>query len=300
MRRLVPALLSLILTAAPVHAGAVLDYMGTHVWTHDDPNFGGFSGIEISADGTRFHALTDRAHLYRGSIERDAEGGITAMRIEDRANLRDSDGVPLPAGLMGDSEGIAIGTDGRIWVSFEGLHRVLVYDDPDEPAIRLPYPPELPGMTMNKGLEALAIRDDGTLIAVPEQSVHRSIPFTVLAFDGTWSRMTQIRRDPHWLAVGADFGPDGRFYLLERDFLGPLGFRSRVRRMLLTDNGPQDEEILLESRPMQFDNLEGISVWQDNKGIRITLISDDNFLFLQRTEVVEYRLQDGLAQASRN
>ena len=50
--------------------------------------------------------------------------------------------------------------------------------------------------------------------------------------------------------------------------------------------------MLLESRPLQYDNLEGISVWQDAQGIRLTLISDDNFGLLQRTELVEYRVTE--------
>ena len=62
--------------------------------------------------------------------------------------------------------------------------------------------------------------------------------------------------------------------------------------MRLTDHGPVDEEILLTTRPLQYDNLEGIAVWADGQGIRITMVSDDNFLFVQRTELVEYRLRD--------
>ncbi|WP_415639340.1 esterase-like activity of phytase family protein, partial [Paracoccus nototheniae] len=164
----------------------------------------------------------------------------------------------------------------------------------------LPRPPKLPGMGQNSGLEALAIRDDGLIVAVPERSANESTPFTVLAFDGAWSDYAQIRRDPRWLAVGADFGPDGWFYLLERDFRGILGFATRVRRMQLTPGVLQDDEILLETSPLQYDNLEGISVWHDGTGIRITMISDDNFLFLQRTEIVEYRLRDTDLQAQQN
>ena len=62
----------------------------------------------------------------------------------------------------------------------------------------------------------------------------------------------------------------------------------------------QDDQILLETRPLQYDNLEGISVWDDGVGMRITMISDDNFLFVQRTEIVEYRLRDTGLQALRN
>jgi hypothetical protein len=147
-------------------------------------------------------------------------------------------------------------------------------------------------MGRNAGLEALAIRKDGTVIGVPEESADDDTPFAVLAFsDNTWSELTTIRRDPRWLPVGADFGPDGWFYLLERNFHGILGFSSRIRRMHLSKAGATDEAILLETSPLQYDNLESISVWDDGTGIRLTMMSDDNFLFVQRTEIVEYRLR---------
>ena len=286
-RRALSAALSFLLSAA-----AELEYVGTYVWRSGEDSFGGFSGLEISADGSGFHALSDRAWIYWGSIERDSQGLIRGMNVAGRAHLRDSKGKPLKPGYLGDSEGLAIGDDGRIRVSFEGLDRVAVYDDPDAPARVLPRPPELPGMRVNAGLEALAIRDDGTLITLPERSGRESRPFPILQLrDGEWSRLTRLRRDPRWLPVGADFGPDGYLYLLERDFHGLLGFSTRVRRMRLTEDGPRDEEILLTTKPLQYDNLEGLSVWDDGQGIRLTMISDDNFLIVQRTELVEYRLR---------
>jgi len=81
--------------------------------------------------------------------------------------------------------------------------------------------------------------------------------------------------------------PDGQFYLLERDFTG-LGFRTRIRQF---DADFTNETVLLETGNARHDNLEGISAWRDDSGsIRLTLVSDDNFLFLQRTEIVEYRV----------
>ena len=92
--------------------------------------------------------------------------------------------------------------------------------------------------------------------------------------------------------MGADVGPDGRLYLLERNFRGLLGFRSRVRRFGLGPDGITSTEELLSTGTLQYDNLEGISVWDDGLGIRLTMISDDNFLPVQRTELVEYRVTD--------
>ena len=268
-------------------------HLATYVWHQDDAAFGGFSGIEISDDGSRFTALSDRATIRWGRILRDDQGRITAMETEGSSRLHDSKGTPLPPGRIGDSEGIAVGADGRIWVSFEGLTRVALYERPDAPAKPLPRPDAFTRMQKNSSLEALAILPDGTLLTLPERSGALDRPFPVWRWrNGTWDQPFSVPRDGNWLPVGADIGPDGRFYLLERDFRGILGFLSRVRRFDLTDAGPVNGTVLMQSRPMRFDNLEGIAVWHDGSDIRLTLISDDNFRRFQRTEVVEFRVTD--------
>ena len=73
------------------------------------------------------------------------------------------------------------------------------------------------------------------------------------------------RRDGDFLVVDADFGPDGKLYVLERDF-GWLGFRTRVRRFALGPDGLGDEVTLLETPFGELDNMEGISVWRDAAG----------------------------------
>jgi hypothetical protein len=93
-----------------------------------------------------------------------------------------------------------------------------------------------------------------------------------------------------FLVTGADVGPDGRLYVLERSFSILGGFASRVRRFAIGRDGLTDETLMLETPPGRHDNLEGISVWQDDDGLRMTLISDDNQRFFQRTELVDYRL----------
>ncbi|WP_312529735.1 esterase-like activity of phytase family protein [Paracoccus sp. (in: a-proteobacteria)] len=270
-----------------------VDYIATYVWSENDPDFGGYSGIEISDDGLSFTALSDRATLRWGTIERDNAGRIRAMDSAGNARLRDSNGKPLKPGNLGDSEGLAIGPDGVIYVSFEGLVRVVRYDTPDSPAKVLKGPPEFRQMQRNSALESLAITPDGTLLTMPERSGKLERPFPVWRWrNGVWDQPFSVPRNGNWLPVGSDIGPDGRFYLLERDFKGLLGFLSRVRRFDLSEDGLSNEQVLLQTRPMQYDNLEGISVWRDDFGIRLTMVSDDNFNFFQRTELVEYRVTD--------
>ena len=270
-----------------------MDHVATYVWSQDDADFGGFSGIEISDDGNRFTVISDRATIRWGGIHRDAQGRITGLEPVETARLHDRDGKPLKPDWRGDSEGLAIGPDGTIWISFEGTTRVARYDRPDGPAHPLPRPPEFERMQRNSSFEALAVAADGTLFTLPERSGALTRPFPVWRWrNGAWDQPFSIPRSGDWLAVGADIGPDGRFYLLERDFKGLLGFRSRVRRFDLSESGVTNPVTLLESFPLQYDNLEGISVWKDGQDTRITLISDDNFGTLQRTELVEFRLRE--------
>lgn len=274
--------------------GASAEYLGTYVWRDSRPDFGGFSAIEISPDGSRFHALSDRAVLFWGAVRRGASGLPVGMEILGQARLQDSKGAPLPpGGWTGDLEGIAVDAEGRIYVSFEGLHRVARYDTPDSPAKTLPRPEAFERFQRNSGLEALAIDAQGALWAVPERSGRLDRPFPLWRFrDGDWDQSFTIPRSGNWLPVGADFGPDGAFYLLERDFWGVLGFLTRVRRFRIGADSVTGGEVLIETGPSRHDNLEGISVWADAEGIRITMISDDNFFWAQRSEIVEYRVRD--------
>ncbi|SDD39290.1 hypothetical protein SAMN05421538_101519 [Paracoccus isoporae] len=284
--------LMMLLTAPPAGA-ATVEYVGTYVWSLPDRDFGGFSGIEISDDGDEFHVVSDRAWVRWGSVARDSAGRIRGMRMAGRAQLKDSHGTPLRPGHLGDSEGLAIGGDGTAWISFEGLDRIARYDDLDGAAIRIPIPPDWQQIPTNEGFEALAITPDGSLLTLPEYALGDGQEFPVWRYrDGVWDQPFAIPASDRFQATGADIGPDGMLYLLERNFRGLLGFQSRVRRFELRDDGIGAGEVLLESTTLQYDNLEGISVWDDGQGIRITMISDDNFLAIQRTELVEYRVLD--------
>ncbi|WGW04705.1 esterase-like activity of phytase family protein [Tropicibacter oceani] len=272
-------------------------YLGSYTWRSGDAELGGLSGIEITDNGMGFVALSDRAKLVKGSFTRD-KTRITGVQNAGWQALRDPKGQPLKDALA-DSEGLALADDGTLFISFEWRHRVWAYS-PGGKATALPRAQDFKGLQANSGLEALAIDARGRLYTLPERSGQMTRPFPVWRFDGKgWSQPFSLRRDAGFLPVGADFGPDGWFYLLERQFTG-YGFRSRVRRFDVTGDKVHREETLLESPALRHDNLEGISVWRANDGtIRMTMVSDDNFRpFLQRTEFVEYAVTESLASQS--
>lgn len=281
-------LLSLIAVLAGTGLSAAeVTYLGTYVWDGAGPRFGGFSGIEVQADGLQFLALSDRAMLIAGEFIR-TDGLVTGVIEQGRYLLRDTAGAPL-VGERHDSEGLAVGADGQIYISFEGLARVRTQPGVEGPPRLLPDFAAFGSLQANAGLEALAIGPDGALYTIPERSGIMQRPFPVYRLaDGTWDVVFTLPRRGSFLVAGADIGPDRRLYVLERDFVG-IGFRTRVRRFDLAGGS---EEVLLETAPLTHDNLEGIAVWDAGQGLRITLISDDNFRFFQQTQIVEYAIGD--------
>ena len=262
-------------------------------WKVDAPRFGGFSGIEVSENGRDIIVLSDRGAYTTGQITRDESGRIVTISVEPVQPLQGADGKPLKPGLS-DSEGIALAADGSVYVSFEGRARVLHYPTLGGPAQNLPSARDFKAMQQNSALEALAIDAAGTLYTLPERSGVEDKPFPVYRFKGgKWDKRLKIPRAGGYLAVGADFGPDGKFYLLERDFRGLAGFSSRLRRFSLGPKGFDEGETLLETPVGLYDNLEGVSIWRNAAGhLTATMVSDDNFKFFLRSQIVEYQLPD--------
>ena len=269
-------------------ACAELAYLGTYIWYEDDPSFGGLSGLELSDDGTSLLAIGDQGVFVEATIIRSG-GIITGIENMRRSPIKGRpDGTFLAEHF--DTEGIAIAADGTLYVSFEDLTRVGRFDGIDGAEQALPNHPNFPEYGTNSSLEAIAVNDAGHVYTLPERSGRANKPYPVHVFrDGRWTLPFKIPRRGVFVTTGADFGPDGRFYLLERDFTG-IGFRTRIRSF--TADGQDEREVLVTSNATH-DNLEGISVWKDAAGdIRITMVSDDNFRSFQQTELVEYRLTE--------
>lgn len=277
-------------SASPAPPAGFLD---DYRWHISDPRFGGWSGIRLSPDGSSLTALSDHGAFIKGRISRDANGRITGISAGKVQQLKGLTDAPLGAGRT-DSEGLEIDPDGSAYISFEGVARVLKYRHLDGIAENLPTHPDFAKMQVNSSLEALAMDSKGALYTVPERSGGLGRSFPVYRFRaGKWDQTLTIRRDGGYLPVDADFGPDGRFYLLERQFRGLAGFSTRLRRFDLTGKGFVNETLLLQTPVGLYDNLEGLSVWRNASGVlTATMISDDNFMFFQKTGIVEYHLAD--------
>jgi hypothetical protein len=287
------AALCLFVAGRSAGSGAeTAEYLGSYTWTSDARGFGSFSGLELNDAGTGFVTVSDKGWIAEGSLDRADGGAVTGVRLGRLEPLRNTEGGPLGRFEI-DAEGLAMDGDGRLFVSFEAIHRVWTYRDTRSEAAWLPRHPDFKDLQNNSSLEALAIGPDGTLYTLPERSGELDRPFPVYRYrNGAWDIPFGIPRQGPFLMVGADFGPDGRLYLLERHLTGIFGFQTRIRSFAVTGDSAGDERLLLETAPGAHDNLEGIAVWADGQGaIRLTLISDDNYRSFQRTEFVDYRLR---------
>ena len=268
--------------------------VGSFSMKGDVPGFGGFSGLEFSDDGLSFIALSDSAALMTGTVRRNDRGAITAVDVTQPPRpLVDAQGQPLND-PFDDSEGLAAAPNGDLFVSFELVHRVVRYFADGTLAETLPVPSDFAGLEENSGLEGLALAPDGALYALPEGDAAGVRAAPVFRYrGGRWDRAFEISEQDSWRPVGADFGPDGRLYVLERDFWGLLGFKSRLRRLSFDDSGLVSEDVLFSTRAGQLGNLEGLSIWQDQSGaLRATMISDNNFVPMLDTEFVDFVIHD--------
>ena len=286
MRHNALALIFATLAASPLSA-TELSLIGRFTWETDV--IVGLSGLEVTEDGMGFLAIGDRGWWLEGRFQRtdDQIDDVTVTRLEA---IVGQDGLPVPArrGIeWSDSEGLALAPDGTAWIAFERWARVWRFDQPFGRARWLKDHPTFHDHAENWQLEAVAVDPSGTLYAFSEKPLIEGFPIYRLNADGNWAIDGYLPERDVFAIVGADFDEDGTLYLLERKLVVGLWWQSRIRQVRL--DGTLDETIWTSERG-EYHNLEGLSVWRDVKGIRLTLVSDNNGSERQATEFVEFRV----------
>lgn len=253
----------------------------------DHPGFGGFSGLLIE-DGT-ITAVSDRGWWL------DARIDVTdpALSVLDAVltRMRDGAGDPLEK-QGGDAEGLTRLGDATL-VSFERDHRIMTRDG--RAGLKdLRQDRAFEEFSTNKGLESLATLPDGRLLAIGEERKEDGYVVYVVGKNGIVARgyLPPVTRHA---PTGADLGPDGKLYIVFRDYTPLLGVSIVIRRYALGADGLPDlttrEDLARFENRTGIDNMEGMSLWQAPDGrTHLTLISDDNFSSLQRTILVDFEV----------
>lgn len=283
-----PLALTLALCPAAL-AADTLEPIGKYLL--DTEQIAGVSGIEVMPGGDTFLAIGDRGWWIEGSFVRRGEV-ITDVVLDRIQPILGGDGFPVSARRVGDrsdAEGLALSPDGTAFVSFERWAHVWRYDAVFGTATGIKDHPTFYDHADNWQLEAIAIAPDGTVHVFSEKPFPEGFPIYRLGPDEVWVIDGYLPEQDVFAIVGADFAPDGSLYILERKLVVGIWWQNRVRRVRL--DGTEDVVLWTGGRG-EHGNLEGISVWQDEKGLRLTLVSDNNGSADTPTEFVEFRLTE--------
>lgn len=282
-----------------------LTFIGGLEMTSRLRHFGALSGIRFTDDGTHFIGVADTGFWYRGRLERDAEGlpvGIAGFQM--RA-IPDISGSYSNSKRETDAEGIAIGSDGALTVSFEREHRISIY----APA-GAGFDPRFKGnvdfivprweLRQNRGFETVAHAPAasalaGARVAISEKSIDKAGNIFAAVLEGPRKGIFKVARTDSYDITDGDFLPNGDLLILERRFSMAESIGMRIRRILgdqIRAGATVDGAVLLEADLLyQIDNMEGLDVWQNDVGeIFVSLVSDDNHSLLQRNLYLEFML----------
>ncbi len=279
------------------------EFLGGLEFESDNDLVGAMSGFRFLNSRTDFLAVADTGYWFKGTLERDQDGvpnGISSFQI---ASILDQNGQASREKWKFDAEGLAIRND-RAFVSFERNARIDGYplDNVLNSSAEENVPVQIPAneFRRNGGLEALAVSPansalKGAMVALSERSVNENGNLFAAIVDGPQAGVFTVKRDPPFNITDADFLPNGDLLLLERRFNIATGVGMRIRRISGDDikkGAVLDGDVLLEAGAgYQIDNMEGMSITEDEKGhINVTLVSDDNHSFLQRNLLLEFRL----------
>lgn len=283
-----------------------LRFVGGLVLSSPSSYFGGFSGLAIGPKGEQIVAVSDAGFWLRGRIR---------YRGKQPSHLTDTHVGPLHA-LSGrkltgdreiDAEGIALISgspeDGTLLIAFERLHRIGYFKTNGTgivgPSRYVRLPRYIKSLHDNRGIEALAVVKAsgrrGALVAFAEGRRDKRGMLRGWLIGDRGASDIFIKPIDGFDITDLSAMPDGGLLVLERRFRWTEGVKMRLRRIRAREIRPgaimKGEVLFQADQRYNIDNMEGVAVHRTPRGqIIITLISDDNFKFFQRTILLQFAL----------
>lgn len=278
-----------------------LEFRGGLELQSDHRGFGGFSSLRVEGAGERLVAATDRAQWLtaRITMEGKAISGFTEARM---APMLAANGRTLSQTGNWDTESLWI-EGGTAYVGVERTHRIFRFDTFGREGVLargtpIPVPMGANRLPSNGGIEALGVLPRpsplaGTLMAISERGLNAAGDNRAFLIGRERSSEFAVRRTNDFDITDLAFLPNGDLLLLERWFSVWRGIAFRIRRIDIATIKPGatvDGPIVLSAdMSFQIDNMEGLAVHRTAEGETIlTLVSDNNFSFLQRTLILQF------------
>lgn len=259
-------------------------------------NWGGFSGMVLGPEGTLL-AVSDLGYWLKLELRHGEDGRLAGVGAAELGPLLDEAGKPPAGKLAGDAEAVAV-HGGEIWVAFEQRHRLRRYRDegvPAGPAREVRGPADLPTLPANEGVEGMVRLTDGrTLLAAEGPGYAGGDPIAWLGKEHAWDALS-IRRTGDFSPTDLALLPSGDVLLVERRFTLLSGPGARLSVLPADTIRPgarlTGEELARLSLPLTVDNFEAVAVRETADAIHLYLMSDDNRNPLQRTLLLQFRLE---------
>jgi hypothetical protein len=273
-----------------------LTYEGGWVLTSPSENFGSWSGMSMR-DG-RITAVNDYGFLTEFDVKENSFVNAREYPVPNGCGNRSYKNKSDAEALVVDHE------TGKAWIAMENLNGVCLVDLKTQTFERIHQPHVMSNWGKNSGPETLVRMPDGSFMVFAEMPPGKGAGPTVpvLHFMGDPSdpktAMKQARFKPpsgFW-PVDATALEDGRLLILVRDFYAPYNFATKV--VMVRPNAIQPGQLAEGEVIAQFDgdivsdNFEAITTNRDPQGTTVWILSDDNFIFLQRTLLLKFRLPD--------
>ncbi len=277
-----------------------LIYLSGIVMRSESVDFGGISGLQISAGGKRILAVTDAGKWLSASLvyENDRLAGLGQAEISP---LLGEDGQAIRGRHEVDSESLTLeqpgNLDGPLYVSFEGNHRVWYYPKGlGGKALPVWMPSGVRQAPSNKGIEAFDRRADGSFIALAEEYLDRDGNHTGWLVGKDGAHNIYLRREGEFDPTDLEFLPDGDLLVLERRYslLGGPGMQiRRIKADTIKPDALLDGEVLINlTARYGIDNFEGLAVRTNANGETIIyVVSDNNFNPLQKNLLLMFKLK---------
>ena len=277
-----------------------LVWRGGITMTANSRHFGGWSDLQVSADGKTLTSISDEGAWLTATIEYDGEANLAGLSDARIGQLKGLDGHLIATKAEADAEAMTRLPDGSWLVAFERNHRIWRYRTLTATPTPFEGPADLVRQPTNGGIEGMLALDDGRVVAISEE--YSLQPDTVVGWIGTPTAGGRYQWRSFNYATIPDFRPtaiaqlpDGSFGMIERAFDMVRGVRCRVMRFdaaqLVAGGTVKAEELARLSSPYAVDNLEGIAATKGARGETLLwLISDDNFNPLQRNILLLFEL----------
>jgi hypothetical protein len=285
-----------------------LEFRGGLVLTSNYQAFGGISALTIEPDGARFLAITDNGSWLRGRIVYQ-DGRPAGVADAEMAPILGPDGKPLAARRWFDVESLTL-LDGMHYIGIERVEQIVRFNYARDGLLArgepIAVPPDFKTLTFNKSLECLTAPPKGSalagkLVVITERSLDSAGNHRAFLIDpkkgGDQVERFSVARSDDFDVTDCTILPPGDMLLLERRYTPARGPAMRIRRIPLDRIKPGalvDGKVLIEADlAYQIDNMEGIAVHRNAGGETIiTVVSDDNFSFIQRNLLLQFALVD--------